>query len=251
MALAAGSDVAAGFAVYSPRNAFAQPIAEISCRAAAFACRAGWLQADASQARLHVSTAGVKALRRARSGASNDPSPSPRQMPSTPSRRAPATGSLAWLRQRTDKHGQPHITEAQFAAGDRLRTEYWHAQLVPRVTANWSGLGVSRRVRRTTPGLGTELSDRVIAARQRINRALVAVGPELAGILIDVCGQDIGLESAEQAHGWSRGTAKTLLQFALTSLARHYGLIAPEQSRAPHLRHWGDQDYQPGLDAWR
>jgi hypothetical protein len=34
-------------------------------------------------------------------------------------------------------------------------------------------------------------------------------------------------------------------------LARHYGLIAPERFPFARLRHWGDEDYRPTMDAWR
>ena len=53
------------------------------------------------------------------------------------------------------------------------------------------------------------------------------------------------------AEGWPQRAAKVVLQLALTSLARHYGLIAPERSPFARVRHWGDEDYRPGLDAWR
>lgn len=249
--IGARADAAAAFAVYSPRNDFTGPIAEISARAIAMGCRAGWLEADAANQQLRLSPTGLKALRQARSSVLGEPrSGGARPLP-TPSHRAPEAGSLAWLRPRRDKHGQPHITQAQFDAGERLRSEYWQAGLSPQITANWSGLGVSRRVRRTTPGVGVHPSDGVIAARQRIGRVLDAVGPELAGILIDVCGLDIGLEAVEQARGWSRGTAKTVLQMALTCLARHYGLIPPETSHRTRLRRWRDWDYHAGLDGWR
>ena len=96
------------------------------------------------------------------------------------------------------------------------------------------------------------MGDHVVAARQRIRRALEAVGPELAGILLDVCCHDIGLETAGRAQGWPQRSAKVVLQLALTSLARHYGLLAPEPRPGTHrLRHWGSEDYRPDLDAWR
>jgi hypothetical protein len=91
----------------------------------------------------------------------------------------------------------------------------------------------------------------VVAARERVNRALHAVGPELAGILVDVCCHEIGLEAAERSAGLPCRSGKVVLDIALTALARHYGLIAPERPIAVRLRHWGDADYRPTLDAWR
>lgn len=158
---------------------------------------------------------------------------------------------LMWLRRRRDKGGQPLISEPQFLAGERLAADYWHAQMLPRVTADWSGVAASRRERRAAPGVGTDPSDRMLAARDRINRALATVGPELAGILIDVCCRDVGLEPAGEAQGWPPRAAKVVLQLALTRLARHYGLIAPEPAASGLVRHWGADDYRPDAEAWR
>jgi hypothetical protein len=78
------------------------------------------------------------------------------------------------------------------------------------------------------------------------------VGPELAGILVEVCCHDVGLETAGRTQGWPQRAAKVVLQLALTRLARHYGLLAPQPRPGDHrLRHWGSEDYRPDLDAWR
>ena len=107
-------------------------------------------------------------------------------------------------------------------------------------------------MRRAAPGAGVELSDNVVAARARVRRALAAVGPELAGILVDVCCYDIGLEPAGRTQGWPQRAAKVVLQLALTSLARHYGLLPPRPPPSAYrLRHWGSDDYRPNLDGWR
>jgi hypothetical protein len=164
----------------------------------------------------------------------------------------PATeGALAWLRRRKDRDGRALITEVQFNAGEKLAADFWHAQLSPKVTASWSAMAPVHRLRRATPGLGVDMRDAVVAARQRFQRALEAVGPELAGILVDVCCHDMGLEASGHASGWPQRAAKVVLDLALTRLARHYGLLAPERPAAARLRHWGDADYRPTLGAWR
>jgi hypothetical protein len=63
-----------------------------------------------------------------------------------------------------------------------------------------------------------------------------------------------GLEDAEKANGWPQRAGKVVLQIALTRLAKHYGLIAADETRqgkSRGLRHWGSEDYRPTLDAWR
>ena len=44
--------------------------------------------------------------------------------------------------------------------------------------------------------------DEVLAAKERVMRAIEAVGPELTGVLIDICCELKGLEDAEKSHGW-------------------------------------------------
>jgi hypothetical protein len=165
--------------------------------------------------------------------------------------RPPAENALAWLRNRRDRSGRPLITEVQFNAGQQLAADFWHGQLSPRVTANWSTGAPARRTRRSAPGVGVEVRDAVISARKRFYRALDAVGPELAGILVHVCCHDVGLEAAGLASGWPQRAAKVVLDLALIRLARHYGMIAPERPIGTDLRHWGDADYRPTIDGWR
>ena len=116
---------------------------------------------------------------------------------------------LAWLARRKDKDGRPMLSDAEFDAGEKLRADFWFAQMTPRVTANWSMLLSAGCGQRGAPDLGPDVRDSAIAARQRIRRALSAVGPDLAGVLIDVC-----------CH--------------LKQLARHYG-IAGAPTEADHL----------------
>lgn len=155
---------------------------------------------------------------------------------------------IAWLYRRKDRNGEAMISKVQFDAGERLRADFWFAQMTPRTTTNWSAMSPSQRGRRYGATLrpGTDTLDNVAAAAERVRRALATVGPELSGVLIDVCCHLKGLEEAERAAGWPQRSAKIVLQLALTRLARHYGLetIAAAPGRAC-VRHWGSDNYRP------
>ncbi|HZP10441.1 DUF6456 domain-containing protein [Methyloceanibacter sp.] len=161
-----------------------------------------------------------------------------------------AESPLGWLKSRKDRNGRPLLSAEQVEAGERLSADYWFAAMSPRVTANWSALAPRARLRRGAPSAAS-LRDEVIAAKERVMRALDAVGPELGGILVDICCELKGLEEAETANGWPQRAGKVVLQIALTRLARHYGLIAEARGGRRGLRHWGSADYRPTLDAWR
>ena len=153
---------------------------------------------------------------------------------------------LAWLARRRDKTGAPLISDAQYRAGEKLRADFTFAQLTPRLTASYDGAPVARGMRRAAPGTGVEMADSAIAARERVNRALDAVGPELSGVLVDVCCYLKGLEEAERKAEWPQRTGKVVLRLALTRLARHYRI---ESRGAPRgVQHWGAQDYRPVLE---
>ncbi len=156
---------------------------------------------------------------------------------------------LAWLASRKDKNGTPLLSPFQFRAGERLRADYYFAGLTARVTASWNAAAASAQGGGGNNDLAT-LTDNVLAARQRVVRALAAVGPELSGILVDVCCHLRGLEEAEKTEGWPQRSGKVVLQIALTRLARHYGLISDGQLTAGlkrKIQHWGTQDYRPEI----
>ncbi|MBS0233761.1 MAG: DNA replication protein [Proteobacteria bacterium] len=163
-----------------------------------------------------------------------------------------AESPLAWLARRKDKDGQPMLADVEFDAGEKLRADFWFAQMTPRVTANWSLLLSGGGGGKGAPDIGPDLRDSVVAAQERVKRALSAVGPDLAGILIDVCCHLKGLEASERASGWPQRSGKIILQIALRQLARHYGMLpaaVPENRERPvQIRHWGSSDYRPRIE---
>lgn len=137
----------------------------------------------------------------------------------------PAESPLLWLARR----GMVNAT--QLTAGERLRTDFTRAQLTPRVTSRWTEVRGA--------GSPEAFSDMVLAAKLRLARAMTAVGPELSGVLLDVCCFLKGLELVERERQWPARTAKVVLGLALDRLAAHYGLAgsATGRDRAP-MRSW-------------
>ncbi|MFZ5740195.1 hypothetical protein BJ123_106116 [Rhodopseudomonas thermotolerans] len=140
---------------------------------------------------------------------------------------------LAWLARRKGRDGRALISAEQFVAGERLRADFTRGNLTPRVTSNWGA-----PTGRAGGGGAGEMTDVVVAARQRVQLALDACGPEFSGILLDVCCFLRGLEDVERERGWPSRSAKVVLQLALDRLARHYGLAAHGGPAKLRLRSW-------------
>lgn len=159
-----------------------------------------------------------------------------------------AESPLAQLMRRSTKTGAPFLSQIEYEAGERLRADYTRGQIMPRLGANWVASVSSGR--RGGPGGAAELTESALAARQRVERAIEAVGPELAGVLVDICCFLKGLELVERERGWPVRSAKLMLKAGLSGLARHYRMRAAGAGSAlPPVLHWGAEDYRPTISA--
>ncbi len=127
-----------------------------------------------------------------------------------------AESPLAWL------HARGHLTDRQLDAGEKLRFDYERASLGPRVTMGWNPEphGKGRR----GPADHMEPGEMQLAAKQRFDHALAALGGELSDIAWRVVcdGQTMGL--AERGLGWPARSGKLVLRIALDRLAGFYRL---------------------------
>ena len=124
------------------------------------------------------------------------------------------------------------VDGVQFAAGEKLRRDFTLGQMTPRMGVNWGAPVVSG-------GRGASAdhqSDIAVAARQRLNRALAALGPGLSDLAFDICCHLKTLEEAERGRGWAQRAARVVLKIALDRLAAHYGM-GVTRSSAP-VRAW-------------
>lgn len=149
-------------------------------------------------------------------------------------------GALARIR---DRKGDPFLPERALAAGERLLADFTRGQLQPRVTSSWEPRLASRA--HGQRGGMAELTDSAVAARLSVNRAIEAMGPELAGVALDICCFMKGLETVERERQWPARSAKLMLRTALLALSRHYD--PPRNPSSPPTRHWGVEGFCPEL----
>ncbi len=128
-----------------------------------------------------------------------------------------AESPLSWL------HARGHLSDRQFDAGEKLRSDWERANLSPKVTMRWDAVPISAR-RGIEPALTeTEVQ---LAAKQRFEGAMAEIGSDLRDIAWrTICGGE-GIPDAEKKLGWPVRSGKLVLKIALDRLADYYRLPA-------------------------
>lgn len=125
-----------------------------------------------------------------------------------------AESPLGWL------FSRGLVSQRQFDAGERLRSDWERAQLAPRVTMAWDAAPVARGRGGTAEGI--DLTGAQIDARHRFHEAVAQAGPGLADILWRIVCAGEGMRDAETALGWPARAGKLVLTFALDRVADYY-----------------------------
>ncbi|BDA83669.1 hypothetical protein Sa4125_12110 [Aureimonas sp. SA4125] len=156
----------------------------------------------------------------------------------------PDESPLGRLATRRGKDGAAFLDQAETMAGERLRADFTRAGMTPAMTQRWDlaprGGGGSGRG-------AFDLCDSALDARKRVDAAIAAAGPELAGVLLDVCCFLKGLEEVERERQWPVRSAKLMLKTGLAMLARHYGFSQEATGGPGRIRRWGAGDYRPSI----
>ena len=112
------------------------------------------------------------------------------------------------------------VTQRQYEAGERLRSDWERAQLAPRVTMVWDAAPVSRG--RGAASGRPDLTAAQLDAKRRFDAAIAAAGKGLADILWRIVCAGEGMRDAETALGWPARAGKLVLTFALDRVADFY-----------------------------
>ena len=125
-----------------------------------------------------------------------------------------AESPLGWL------FARGLVSQRQFDAGERLRSDWERAQLAPRVTMAWDSAPIASGRGGSAPEI--DLSGAQIDAKRRFDDAIASAGPGLADILWRVVCAGEGMREAESALGWPARAGKLVLTFALDRVAAYY-----------------------------
>ncbi len=130
---------------------------------------------------------------------------------------------LAWLRKPRGNASTAFLNAAEFAAGERLRSDYERSSLSQKLCADWMRPATASRHSGPRNAV-LDAADSALAAKDRFMSALQVLGPGLDDLVFGVCIREYSLDSIERARGWPRRSAKVVLKLALARLAQHYGL---------------------------
>lgn len=120
------------------------------------------------------------------------------------------------------RSGAPFLDPSQVDAGERLRVDFTRGQMQPALGQRWEPVRSGRQS--GAVGGAADLTEAAMSARLRVDMALQDVGPELSGVLLDVCCFLKGLAEVERERQWPARSAKLMLRTALAVLARHYAM---------------------------
>ena len=112
------------------------------------------------------------------------------------------------------------VSQRQYDAGERLRSDWERAQLAPRVTMAWDSAPIARGRGGSAPA--PDLNGAQIDAKRRFDAAIDSAGPGLADILWRVVCAGDGMREAESALGWPARAGKLVLTIALDRIAAFY-----------------------------
>ena len=125
-----------------------------------------------------------------------------------------AESPLGWLLARG------FVSQRQFDAGERLRSDWERAQLAPHVTMAGDAAPVARG--RGGTAVQSDLNGAQIDAKRRFDDAIASAGPGLADILWRIVCAGEGMRDAETALGWPARAGKLVLTLALDRIADYY-----------------------------
>jgi Domain of unknown function (DUF6456) len=150
---------------------------------------------------------------------------------------------LSALANRKMTDGSTFLSVGEYEAGERIRTDFTHAHMMPRISANWQA-PVSRGSRSDRSNGAQDITHSALCAKARVDAALQCLGRDLSGVVLDICCYLKGFEQVEMERKWPKRSAKFMLKAALSVLALHY---VPQAKSNGRVQNWGATDYRPTI----
>lgn len=140
-----------------------------------------------------------------------------------PTRINTSLSALDRLYRRRDRDGQTLLSSAEYEAGRRYAQDYALAGYAHISTQNYQSAGEDKS---HYSDRNSEVLNRKIDARRRLETADALIGRGLNKALIAVCCMDKSLSEVERAEKWAASSGLTILKMGLSALVDHYGTQA-------------------------
>ena len=114
------------------------------------------------------------------------------------------------------------IAAERYCVGGELREDWYVCGHSPGVVANLLSVGGGPR----------DMTERQVAAHEKLRRAFTVAGSIGSALLISVCCMGENARDAERRHGWRKGYAMVRLREALDTAGPIYGLRDDRGRRA-------------------
>lgn len=156
-----------------------------------------------------------------------------------------AEGPLGGLA--TSKKGRPaFLSPHHLLQAGKIQALVLRSQMMQRTTMSYdpTRIGTSKN-----SGVdGKDLADSAIDAKKKLYKKLSALPADCAGVVLDVCGFQKGLQLIETERRWPRRSAKLILRIGLEQLAVQSGAGLVATGIKPRRNHvWNGVNSRPTL----
>ncbi len=147
----------------------------------------------------------------------------------------------------TKTKGKPaFLLPHHLAAANRIHVLFMRTQMIQRTTMSYDPgrVGGKNSGSFVTP----DLADSAVDAKKQLFKMLEMLPADCAGVIMDVCGFQKGLQLIETERQWPRRSAKLILRIGLEQLAVQFGLSnIATGAKSTGSRSWMQPGYQADL----
>ncbi|MCZ4271177.1 DUF6456 domain-containing protein [Maritalea porphyrae] len=139
-----------------------------------------------------------------------------------------ANDTIVRLSRKSKGEEQAFLAAHHVLVANRVSALIEKGQLRQSITQN---LSVLRQSSQFLGNGATDLSDMAIDCRKRLNQLITQLPKDCAGVVVDICGYDKGLQQVEFERSWPRRSAKLVLRMGLDHAAEFWKIGATAEGQ--------------------
>jgi len=145
-----------------------------------------------------------------------------------------------------NKGKQAFLLPHHLIAADRIHVLVMRTQMVQRTTMSYDPSRIGGK--KSGSSAMSDLAQSGVDAKKQLAQLLDKLPQDCAGVVMDVCGFQKGLQLIEIERQWPRRSAKLILRIGLEQLAVHLGLSSVATgARSTGSRFWMQPGNRPNL----